>query len=94
MEQEVKTLRDGGRTWREVASIMGISVTTAQRHYKQCPEFPKIHSGRIHRRVLNPRMMLVKIKDQVVPAVVKPGNWPQGKKVEIEQVDKKRYRIL
>lgn len=92
--EEVKALRDGGRTWKEVASILGVSVTTARKHYKNAPEFPKIHSGIIHRRVINPRMMLVKIGDDVVPAVIRPGNYRYGTKVEVEQVDSKRYRVL
>lgn len=73
---------------------MGISESTAKRYYKKAPEFPKIHQGTIYRKVINPRLMLVKIGEDVVPAIVRPGQHKPGKKVEVEQIDKKRYRVL
>lgn len=94
MEKEVKALKDGGRSWKEVSQILDISVSTARRMYKKLPEFPKFHEGVIHRGVINPRLMLVKIGKEVVPAVIRPGNYRPGIKVKVEQVDAKRYRVL
>lgn len=94
MEQEVKALRDGGRTWKEVAGILGISITTARNYYQKAPEYPKIHDATIHRPVINPRMMLVNVNGKIVGAVARPGNYPRGKKVRVEQIDESHYRIL
>tara|TARA_R100001510_G_C7629930_1_gene188974 strand:+ start:286 stop:576 length:291 start_codon:yes stop_codon:yes gene_type:complete len=94
MEQEVKALKDGGRTWKEVSAILDISVSSARRLYKKAPEYPKFHDGVIHRKVINPRMMLIKIGDKVVSAVIRPGNYRQGAKVKVEQVDERRYRVV
>lgn len=94
MEKEVKILKDKGHTWSQVAEALGISVSSARRYYKKQPEFPKMHEGFIYRKVINPRLMLVQIGDEVVPAVIRPGNYLQGRKVNVEQIDAKHYRVV
>ena len=91
---EAKALRAGGRTWKEVALILGVSQATAINWVKQAPEYPIIHEGQVYRPVINPRLLEVKIGDKIVPAVIKPGNYPPGRKVKVEQLDEKRYRVL
>jgi hypothetical protein len=95
MEAEVKILRDQGKTWGEVAKTLNVSVSTARRYHKKEPEFPRTHEGIIYRRVINPRMILVKIGDDVVPAVIRQGlHYPQGQKVSVQQIDEKHYRVV
>lgn len=94
MEKEVKILKDKGHTWSQVAEALGISVSSARRYYKKQPEFPKMHEGFIYRKVINPRLMLIQIGDEVVPAVIRPGNYPRGRKVNVEQIDAKHYRVV
>lgn len=95
MEEEIKILREKGKTWKEVAKILKVSVSTAQKHFKQIPAYPKTHEAYIHRKVVNPRMILVRIGEEVVPAVIRPGrNYRQGVKVNVQQVDATRYRVV
>jgi len=94
MEKEIKILKDKGLTWSQVAETMNISVSSARRYYKKNPEFPKMHEGTIYRAVINPRLMLIQLKDEVVPAVIRPGNYRQGTKVNVEQIDKSHYRVV
>ncbi len=95
MEEEIKILKSKGYTWKEISKAMGISVSTARRYHKKESKFPKKHKATIYRRVINPRMMLVQIGEEVVPAIVRPGlNYPQGLEVEVEQVDEQHYRVV
>ena len=95
MEAEVKILKEKGKTWKQIAKTLNVSVSTARRHYKKEPEFPRMHEGVIHRRVINPRMMLVKIGDEIVPAIIRLGLfYPPGAKVKVEQIDRKHYRVV
>lgn len=95
MEEEIKILKEQGKTWNEISKKLKISVSTARRYYKKEPEFPKMHEGVIYRKVINPRMMLVQIDDEVVPAVVRQGLfYPPGAKVKVQQIDAKHYRVV
>jgi len=95
MEEEIKILKQKGKTWKQIAQALNISVSTARRYHKKEAKFPRIHEGRIYRRVINPRMILVQIGEEVVPAVIRPGlNYPQYQEVKVEQVDEQHYRVV
>ena len=94
MEHEVKLLRDAGHTWKDIANILEISVSTAKRKFKKSPDFPRILEGKIYRKVPNPRLIWVELEDEIITAVITPGNHRPGTKVRVEQLDKKNYRVL
>jgi len=96
MEHEVKSLKDAGNSWREVSEKLGISVSTARRYYKKAPEYPKVLEGKIYRKVLNPRLIMVDLDEfGICIAVITPGlNYRRGKQVRVEQLDERNYRVL
>ena len=97
MHDAIKIMRDKGMTWAEVAKSLKVSVSTAKRRFKQAPEFPVMHDARIYKKVINQRMIMVKldIDDRVVPAIKKMGlNFPLGQCVRVEQIDEKHFRVV
>lgn len=96
MHQEIKIMRDKGMTWKEVAKTMKVSISTAKRRYKEAPQYPIEWSARIHKHVINKRMIMVMLDDgRVVPAIKKMGlNFPRGQYVKVEQIDEKHFRVV
>lgn len=96
MHDAIKIMRDKGMTWTEVAKSLDVSVSTAKRRFKDVPKFPVIHDARIYKKVINQRLIMVKLEDdQVVPAIKKIGfNYPLGQCVRVEQIDERHFRLV
>ena len=84
-------------SWKKISKELNISVHKARTLFNQEPEFPKYIDGIIVRKVVNPRLILVKVDGdkKLQPAIIRQGlHYPSGRKVKLERINEKHLRVV
>jgi hypothetical protein len=95
--EQVKALRNQGVSWKKIARQLDISVSKARGLFNEAPEFPAYLDGVIVKRVINPRLILVRVDGEKTlrPAIIRQGlQYPAGRKVKLEKINEKHLRVV
>mgnify|MGYP003318906789 CR=1 FL=1 len=97
MSEKVKKMRNEGISWKKIADELDISIYKAKSLYDEKPEFPKYLDATVVKKVINPRLILVKIMGdkKLRPAIIRQGLvYNSGKKIKVEKINEKHYRVV
>lgn len=97
MSEKVIKMRNEGISWKNIADELDISIYKAKSLYEAKPEFPEYIDATVVKKVINPRLILVKIEGEkrLRPAIVRQGLvYNSGKKIKVEKINEKHYRVV